>query len=185
MMRPLRNRLKRLRHPQPLPSLYDRYPHAASATRRMRGVQIVPVDNIVGTTRQPSQVTDDFLPLPELRGHNWRARWQRIRGAVDRLAVLPPIDLIQVGDEYFVSDGHNRVAAARQAGMVGIDADVVELVVPGVEPSSPATATAPASLVEARALRSAGEGRLSPTAEQHLVPEARSELLADDGEERG
>ena len=149
----------------------------------MRGVQIVPVDRIVGTNRQPSQVTEDFLPLPELRGQNWRARWQRIRGAIDRLAVLPPVDLIQVGDEYFVSDGHNRVAAAREAGMVGIDADVVELIVPGVEPSSPAAVPASSSLVEGRALRNAGEGRLSPTAEQHLVPEARSELLAGDPED--
>lgn len=182
-MRPLRNRLRRLRHPQPLPSLYDRYPHAASATRRMRGLQIVPVDKIVGTTRQPSQVTEDFLPLPELRGQNWRARRQRIRGAIDRLAVLPPVDLIQVGDEYFVSDGHNRVAAAREAGMVGIDADVVELIVPGVEPSSPASPSASSSLVEARTLRSAGEGRLSPTAEQHLVPEPRRELLSGDPED--
>lgn len=182
-MRPLRNRLRRLRHPQPLPSLYDRYPHAASATRRIRGVRIVPVDKIVGTTRQPSQVTEDFLPLPELRGQNWRARWQRIRGAVDRLAVLPPVDLIQVGDEYFISDGHNRVAAARQAGMVGIDADVVELIVPGVEPSSDASASASSSLVEARALRNAGEGRLSPTAEQHLVPARRSELLPKERDE--
>ncbi len=136
----------------------------------MRGVQIVPVDQIVGTTRHPSQVTGDFLPLPELRGQNWRARWQRIRGASDRLAVLPPVDLIKVGEDYFVTDGHNRVAAARSAGMVGIDADVTELVVPGTE-ADPTPSSVSTSMLETKALRSAGEGRLSPTAAQHTTPD--------------
>lgn len=145
----------------------------------MRGVQIVPVDHIVGTTRHPSQVTDDFLPLPELRGQNWRARWQRINRAVDQLAPLPPVDLIKVGEDYFVTDGHNRVAAAREAGMVGIDADVTELIVPGVEPG-PIPASSSSSLLETKALRSAGEGRLSPTAEQHLTPDVGRAGLIDD-----
>ncbi len=180
-MRSVRNRLRTLRRPALLPSLYDLYPHASSATRRMRGVQIVPVDRIVGTTRHPSQVTEDFLPLPELRGRNWKARWQRINGAVDRLAPLPPVDLIKVGEDYFVTDGHNRVAAAREQGMVGIDADVTELIVPGVEPG-PVPASSRSSLLETRALRSAGEGRLSPTAEQHLPPDVGRRADLDDEE---
>ncbi len=82
-----------------LPSLYDVHPGASTASRRRVGVRSVPIDQIVGTMRHPSQNTADFLPLPRLRGQNWRARWQRINRAVDRLAMLPPIDLVQVGDE--------------------------------------------------------------------------------------
>ncbi len=180
-MRSVRNRLRATRQPSILPSLYDRYPHASSATRRMRGLQIVPVERIVGTTRHPSQVTDDFLPLPELRGQNWRSRSQRIRAAVDRLAVLPPVDLIKVGDDYFVTDGHNRVAAAREAGMVGIDADVTELVIPGIA-ADPASESSATSLLENRALRDAGAGRLSPTVAQHLVEDQEVQPLIDHGE---
>ena len=70
--RPLRDRLSGLRRPmgrrEPLPSLYDRHPKADSALRRPLGLQIVPIDRIVGTTRHPSQNTTDFLPLPSLRG---------------------------------------------------------------------------------------------------------------------
>ena len=55
-----------------LPSLYDRHPAATTALRRPRGLQVVPMDQIVGTTRHPSQNTADFLPLPGLRGRNWQ-----------------------------------------------------------------------------------------------------------------
>ena len=96
-----------------LPSLFDRYPGATAAPRRAIGLRSVPLDRIVGTMRHPSQNTADFLPLPRLRGANWRGRWQRINRAIDRLATLPPVDLVQVGDDYYVVDGHNRVAAAR------------------------------------------------------------------------
>ena len=119
-----------------LPSLYDRYPAATTALRRPRGLRVVPIERIVGTARHPSQNTADFLPLPHLRGRNWRERWNRIRKANDQLSVLPAVELLQVGDDYYVADGHNRVAAARRAGAVAVDGDVTELVVPGVEPGA-------------------------------------------------
>ena len=72
-----------------LPSLFDRHPAAASALRHPRGLQVVPIDRIVGTMRHPSQNTADFLPLPGLRGRNWQAHWQRIKRATRELAVLP------------------------------------------------------------------------------------------------
>ncbi len=183
-MRCVRRRWRTFGRPAILSSLYDLHPHAAAAVRRMRGVEIVPVDRIVGTTRHPSQVTADFLPLPELRGQNWRARWLRIRKAVDALAVLPPVDLLKVGDEYFVTDGHNRVAAARRAGVVGIDADVTELLLPGVT-SDPTPQQTPTSMLETHALRRAGQGRVSRTVEQPADSDRirRDELLRPEPEE--
>jgi hypothetical protein len=168
-----------------LPSLYDLYPSATAAPRRRVGLRTVPLDRIVGTMRHPSQNTADFLPLPKLRGANWRARWQRINRAMDRLALLPPVDLVQVGEDYFVEDGHNRVAAARQAGGIDIDADVTQLVVPGVETPVHGRLDG-SSLIGAEEVRQAGLGRRSRTVEQRTASDVmtREELLRD-AEESG
>jgi hypothetical protein len=176
----------RRRASAPLQSLYDRHPQAATALRRPRGVQVVPLEQIVGTTRHPSQNTADFLPLPGLRGRNWEGRWQRIKRAVDKLSILPAVDLVRVGDEYYVADGHNRVAAALQAGAVAVDADVTELVMPGV-PVTDAAAEghhdAATLLLGADELRQAAAGRQSRTAEHRpAVDELRREELAADAD---
>lgn len=164
-----------------LPSLYDVHPAASSAPRRAVGIRSVPLDRIVGTMRRPSQNTADFLPLPRLRGQNWQARWQRINGAMDRLAMLPPIELVQVGDDYYVADGHNRVAAARLADAVEIDADVTQLLLPGVARPGGAMIDA-SSLVGTEEVRQAGSGRHSRTVEQRTAADAvsRRDLLRDD-----
>jgi hypothetical protein len=147
----------------------------------------VPLERIVGTTRHPSQNTADFLPLRGLRGRNWRARWLRIRRAVDSLTTLPPIELMKLGDDYYVADGHNRVAAALQAGAVAMDAEVTELAVPGViSTSSPDKAEhhdAATLLLGADELRQAASGRQSRTAEHRpAVDELRREQLTGDAE---
>jgi hypothetical protein len=168
-----------------LPSLYDRYPGAGSAPRRRVGLRSVDLDRIAGTVRHPSQNTADFLPLPNLRGENWQARWQRITRATERLERLPPIDLVLVGDDYFVTDGHNRVAAARRAGALEIDADVTQLLVPGVTQPGQATLDA-SSLIGAAEVRQAGEGRLSRTVEQRSASDeySRRDLLGDREDDR-
>lgn len=185
--RPFRDRLPRLPSRETLPSLYDRYPKATTALRRPRGVKVVPIDRIVGTTRKPSQNTTDFKPLPYLRGKNWEGRWQRILRAVNDLSMLPAIDVIQIGDEYFVADGHNRVAAAIRAGAVAIDADVTELLLPGVERSPEGAGhrrDAASLLLGADELRQAGAGRQSRTAEHRpRVDELRREQLTRGSDE--
>jgi hypothetical protein len=168
-----------------LPSLYDVHPGAGSAPRRRVGLRSVDLDRIVGTMRHPSQNTADFLPLPHLRGQNWASRWQRITRAMDRLDRLPPLDLVQVGDDYYVADGHNRVAAARRAGGLEIDADVTQLLLPGVTQPGQATLDA-SSLIGAAEVRQAGEGRLSRTVEQRSASDAYSRReLAGDAQDDG
>jgi hypothetical protein len=166
-----------------LPSLFERHPDAYRAPRRAIGVRGVPLDEIVGTMRHPSQNTADFLPLPGLRGENWRARWQRIGRATDRLAMLPPVDLVQVGDEYYVADGHNRVAAARRADAVEIDADVTQLLVPGVARPEPLRFDA-GSLYGADEVRQAAGGRLSRTIEHRAAEDliSRRDLAPADSD---
>ena len=164
-----------------LPSLYALHPGASSAPRRRIGLRSVPVDRVVGTARHPSQNTADFLPLPHLRGQNWHARWQRITRATDRLATLPPVELLQVGDDYFVVDGHNRIAAARRARAVEVDADVTQLLIPGIEARGQARLDA-SSLIGADEVRLAATGRRSRTVEQRSGVDAitRRDLLGDE-----
>jgi hypothetical protein len=163
-----------------LPSLSTVHPAAGAAPRRRVGLRAVDLDRIVGTVRNPSQNTADFLPLPHLRGQNWKGRWQRITGAMDRLAMLPPIELVQAGDDYYVVDGHNRVAAARRVGAAEIDADVTQLLLPGVTQPGQATLDA-SSLVGADEVRQAGQGRMSRTVEQRSATDdlSRQDLLGD------
>jgi hypothetical protein len=169
-----------------LPSLYDRHPGATAASRRRLGLRTVAVDDIVGTARHPSQNTADFLPLRMLRGKNWQARWDRIVRAMNALRVLPPVELFKVGDEYYVIDGHNRVAAALRMDQVAVDADVVELRIAGVDAdAAPPTRTASA-LIGADELWQAGSGRHSSTVEQRTVADqlSRQDLLRVAGEAR-
>jgi hypothetical protein len=124
-------RLRRLAR-QPLPFLYEVHPEARRAIPHQLGVQTIQVADIAGTAvGPPGQRGMDFLPPRPLRTPNWRERWQRIRAATDRLAILPPIDVQWYADRYWVLDGHNRVAIALYVGQPEIDANVVELASPG------------------------------------------------------
>ncbi|MCA1588645.1 MAG: hypothetical protein LC744_08365 [Chloroflexi bacterium] len=99
------------------------------------------------------------------------------------IAVLPPVDLVQVGDEYWVEDGHNRIAAARLAGAVEVDADVTQLLLPGV--TRPGRGTIEAStMVDSDVVRQAGQGRYSRTVEQHMATDSlsREDLLREPDE---
>lgn len=183
----LRHRLPWGRRQVPiLPSLYDRHPGATTALRRPRGLRVVPIERIVGTTRHPSQNGIDFLPLPGMRGRNWQSRWQRIQRATNDLSILPAVELMQVGDDYYVADGHNRVAAAREAGAVAVDADVTELVVPGTALGTKPEGEhhdAASLLLGADELRQAAAGRQSRTAEHRpQVDELRREELTGSAE---
>jgi hypothetical protein len=125
----------------PLPYLYEVHPDARSAIPRPLGVQTVSVDDIVGTAvGPPGHRGMDFIPRRPLRTPNWRDRWRRVREAVDRLIVLPPIDVQRYDGKYWVLDGHNRVAAALYVGQREIDANVVEL----APPDAPRTVGGPA-----------------------------------------
>lgn len=174
-------RVKRMAH-QPLPNLWDDHPDAGRAAIRDLGLRSVPVAEIKGTAvAGPAQRGGDFLPLRDRRGDDWRARWRRILNANESLHTLPPVELIKFGDEYWVVDGHNRVAAALYIGQGEMDAVVQELRLPGMlaEPKTPIAGVLEGSLD----LRAAGEGRLTRTAERPLdLESARPHEHTDDAE---
>ncbi len=162
-------RVRRVRRQgrEPLPNLWDDHPEAQRASIRELGLRSVRVDEIRGTAvAGPAQRGGDFLPLRDRRGADWRMRWRRILEANERLKPLPPVELIKFGDDYWVVDGHNRVAAALYIGQTEVDAVVQELRLPGMaaEPKSPIASVLEGSLD----LRAAGAGRLTRTADRPL-----------------
>jgi hypothetical protein len=170
-------RVRRVRRmgQQPLAILWERHPEARRASMRQLGVQTVPVERVAGSAVEgPAQRGGDFLPIKKLRGPDWQGRWRRIRLALDQLVDLPPVELTKFGDEYWVVDGHNRVAAALYNGQVEIDAFVTELLLPGMR-ASPAQMGS-GYLEATRDLRAAGAGRFSPTA---VRPTATDQTRAD------
>lgn len=89
-----------------------------------RGVQEVPIEKIVGTTTNRYADFDRaFLPAQA----RTKSRWKKIDELRLRDVNLPPIQLYQVGQVYFVRDGHHRVSVARQMGQTDIDAEVIEM----------------------------------------------------------
>lgn len=89
-----------------------------------RGVQEVPVDKIVGTTSNRYNDFDRaFLPSQA----RTKTRWKTIDELRLRDVNLPPVQVYQVGEVYFVRDGHHRVSVARQMGQSYIDAEVIEM----------------------------------------------------------
>jgi hypothetical protein len=84
------------------------------------GIQIIPVDQIVGSVDR----VRDFDPKFRPRTGRSRQRWERIAEAVRRGESLPPIDVYRIGDIYFVRDGHHRVSVYRSLELRTIEADV-------------------------------------------------------------
>ncbi len=147
---------------QPLANLWEVHPEAHRAALRELGLMSVPVDRIRGTAVEGApQRGGDFLPLKDRRSEDWRGRWQRILAANESLRTLPPIELIRFGDEYWVEDGHNRVAAALYGGQDEVDAVVTDLRLPGMA-SHPVQRIAPV-LEGSQDVRDAGAGRLTRT----------------------
>jgi hypothetical protein len=160
-------RVRRMAH-QELANLWDLHPEARRASIRELGLVSVPVEAIRGTAVEgPGQRAGDFLPLKARRSDDWRARWQRILKAIDQLEMLPPVELIKFGDDYWVVDGHNRVAAALYNGQVELDAVVEELRLPGMTRRKTETPSSIAAVLDGSLdLRAAGTGRLTRTAQR-------------------
>jgi hypothetical protein len=152
----------------PIANLYDIHPEAMTASRRDLGSMTIPVLKVRGTAVQGApQRGSDFTPLPALKGANWRQRWQRLRAAQDRLAILPPIDVLQTEDGYWVLDGHNRVALALLAGQDDIDANVTHVHLPGTSDASLPTGNLASLLsdsLEVRGAARAGTARADEAA---------------------
>lgn len=89
------------------------------------GVRSIPVSAIIGSVSRSQDFDDAFLPRTPAMANRW-AKVERY--FADR--PFPPITAYKVGEAYFVSDGHHRVAIAKQRKIDFIDADITEVHTP-------------------------------------------------------
>jgi hypothetical protein len=88
-----------------------------------RGTRMVPIAHIVGSVGRYGDFDRHFLPLNPAS----EERWKRLDVALNRLVSLPPIEVFQVGEVYFVRDGNHRVSVAKANDLIEIEAEVTEI----------------------------------------------------------
>jgi hypothetical protein len=93
-------------------------------SERRLGLKVVPISAIVGTVDRERDFDRHFRPT----SGRVRSRWEQIAAAMRSGEGLPPVDLIKVGEIYFVRDGHHRVSVAWALGHTDIDAYVTEVI---------------------------------------------------------
>ncbi len=94
---------------------------AESKSRRL--LKDIPLDAIVGSVGRYSDFSRSFYPLQD----SDQTRWAEIEMQVSGQVGLPPIEVYQIGEVYFVIDGNHRVSVARQMGASHIEAYVTEV----------------------------------------------------------
>jgi hypothetical protein len=85
------------------------------------GQMTVPIKQIIGSENRVYDFDAHFNP----RREHIAERWIGVAKARLTGVPLPPVDLVQVGEGYYVRDGHHRVSVARALGEVYIEANVV------------------------------------------------------------
>jgi nucleotide-binding universal stress UspA family protein len=85
-----------------------------------RELKEIPLDSIIGSAGRYTDFTRSFLPQHD----SDEDRWARVHTAMTSDTGLPPIEVYQVGEAFFVLDGHHRVSIARQMGAPSIEAYV-------------------------------------------------------------
>lgn len=87
------------------------------------GSKVIPLDAIVGSVDKVRDFDRRFRPTSAIN----RQRWERLARASRTGEVIPPIDVYQIGDYYFVRDGHHRVSVARSLRIDLIEARVTAI----------------------------------------------------------
>jgi hypothetical protein len=83
----------------------------------------IPLTNIKGSLGRCQDFSHDFLP----RHGGLEERWTRVWQLMRRSESLPPIEVYELNETYYVIDGHHRVSVAKQLGLSHIEALVSKL----------------------------------------------------------
>lgn len=108
------------RRPQRLLDLATLKPKMHTANAHYSGLKNIPINQIIGTEQGTSNFDLAFHPVSERS----RERWIGVATASLNLLPLPIIELIQIGNAYFVRDGHHRISVARALKQEFIEAEV-------------------------------------------------------------
>lgn len=108
--------------PRPLKDFWSESVRVRAHNRRLLGLREVAVKAIVGSVGRSAEQYRPFGSRAWLRS----SRFRRILAALRAGQVLPPVELYLLAGEYYVLDGHHRVAAAAHLGVCDVDAVVWE-----------------------------------------------------------
>lgn len=97
------------------------YRGAQVARQSDAGLQTVPIGQIVGSENRGSDFDRQWRPLKS----KIKERWTNMALAYRKNVYLPAVDLIQIGNAYFVRDGHHRISVAKFHNQLEIEANVV------------------------------------------------------------
>jgi hypothetical protein len=88
------------------------------------------MEQIQGSESRANEFDRQLNPLQD----HTESRWKSVAAARRQGRRLPPVDLIRVGDAYFVRDGHHRISVARAMWQQSIDGRVTVWEMPGSLP---------------------------------------------------
>jgi len=98
-------------------------------TFKNKGVLAIEIDKIIGSLGRYFDFTENLLPKRDVL----TTRYERIKKIMTEGGILPPIQVYQILDNYFIIDGHHRVAIAKnELNAKYIDADVTAVKVPKI-----------------------------------------------------
>jgi hypothetical protein len=113
------------------------------------GIRQVCTERVIGSVGRARNMRSDFFYR---RGNPMTGRFRRIDTAMERGAALPPVELYRVRrpghasgsgrvSEYYVLDGHHRLAMARRLGQLYVDAHITEFTLAADGPGGPSITT--------------------------------------------
>ena len=89
------------------------------AGRQYLGIRQVALNQITGSLERCQDFDREFRP----RKLHLRQRWANLY-VLAKVGKWPPVRLYQVGERYYVGDGHHRLSVARALGMAAVQAEV-------------------------------------------------------------
>ncbi|MGD9306342.1 MAG: ParB N-terminal domain-containing protein, partial [Desulfobacterales bacterium] len=119
-----RNRRRQNNGPSEIKSFKVQQEKEAAFDTRDRGIRSVPLDRIVGSVGRYYDFDSRFRFKQNIPSE--RLQW--IKAAMREGRPLKPVELYQIKEEYYVSDGNHRIAAAKELGHDEILARIVEFI---------------------------------------------------------
>lgn len=93
---------------------------ASQVTSHKIESKAVSLDAIKGSCGRSKDFDTDYKPI---NTHS-KERWLRVATAVFTGKQLPPVELVQIGTQFYVTDGNHRVSVAKALGQETIQAHV-------------------------------------------------------------